>query len=74
MATSTAKNKRFTFRKTLIWEGSNNNVDPLQEPVDVKHKSEVSARRQLDDPGLGRNWVLVAVDGVAVTANSRQKQ
>lgn len=66
MAVRASNSKTFTFRKSKIWEGSRNNLDEFQEPIDVKHKNETVARNKLPDAGMGRSWILVAVDGKEV--------
>jgi len=50
---------RFTFQKSLTWEGSSNNLNTRSEPVIVSAKSEARARRRLTDPGMGRSWICV---------------
>ena len=66
MAVRASNAKTFTFQITKIWEGSSDNLDTTQKPVDVKHKNEAGARRKLPKADLGRYWVLIAIDGEKV--------
>lgn len=50
----------YEFQPSKIWDGSQpGDVDINQPLTRVKARSIVRARKQLGDPGLGRNWILV---------------
>ncbi|MFE0472628.1 hypothetical protein ACFW2V_13535 [Streptomyces sp. NPDC058947] len=57
---------RYEFRKSKIWDGSNNAIDEGEPPMNIKVqgsgvKAERKARAKLPNPGLGRTWILVGV-------------
>lgn len=55
---------RYTFKKTLIWDGAKT-IDkslPSKRIKISKTKGETGARKKLPDPGLGRQWILVKVE------------
>lgn len=66
MAVRASNAKTFTFQRSKIWEGSTNNLDDTYEPVNVKHKDEAGARGQLPEIGMGRQWILIEIDGEKV--------
>lgn len=66
MAVRASNATTFTFQRSKIWEGSNNNLDATYEPVNIKHKDEAGARGQLPEIGMGRKWILIAINGEKV--------
>ena len=55
---------KYVFQRSKIWEAGNP-VDPTSEPVRIKvpdGSQEARARRRLPEPGVGRVWILIAIE------------
>jgi hypothetical protein len=56
---------KYVFQRSKIWEAGNP-IDASSKPVSVKvpdGSPEARARKKLPEPGTGRVWILVGIEG-----------
>lgn len=64
---------KYVFQRSKIWVAGNP-ADPASEPVRIKvpyGSKEARARRKLPEPGMGRIWILIAIEESTPSATAR---